>query len=546
MQTKNSSPIPNPQSLIPGVLKICAIALWCWGQPGSLAAQAEDINLKVGVVQRFGSEPTDELTLKATPGDQLSLQFLAGNMQPQTLETDQVTLEIAMQSLSKPVLVEHLVLSDHATFETAEDAANQWRSLGLEVEVTQPERWQVWAKRDIYQTPLVRRLLLQSLQGKGYDTVRLESQLLEEVPRVSFVVDGYRYSRQRIEIESQNNLVQVTPGNNKPNPRLYAGTLNIQPNAYGTYTLVNTVSLETYLRGVVPHEIGPEAPYNAVEAQAIIARTYVLRNLRRFSADNYQICADTHCQVYWGLTGTVPKADRAIAQTQGVVLTYNNELVDALYSSTSGGVTAPFSDSWNGSERPYLKAVIDSPKPIWDLSKKPLGNEENLREFINLKEGFNESGRSPFRWRVENSIEQIQQDLQRYLQKIKHPLADFTQIEQMQVVQRSSAGRILKLTVQTDKGIVELQKNEIRSAFYPPRSTLFYLDPIYGADETLKGYAYVGGGFGHGVGLSQYGSYNLANLGWSGEEILKFYYPGTEIQPLNDSIVFWKDSDPVR
>ena len=68
------------------------------------------------------------------------------------------------------------------------------------------------------------------------------------------------------------------------NARLYAGQLNLQPNAYGTYTLVNKVPLETYLRGVVPYEIGTNAPKAAMEAQAIIARTYALRNLRRFAS----------------------------------------------------------------------------------------------------------------------------------------------------------------------------------------------------------------------------------------------------------------------
>ena len=132
------------------------------------------------------------------------------------------------------------------------------------------------------------------------------------------------------------------------------GNLRLQPNAYGTYTLVNTVPIETYLRGVIPHEIGPKAPFNAAKAQTIIARTYALRNVRRFQADGYQLSADTHCQVYYGLTGTTATADKAIAQTNSLVLTYQNELVDALYSSTTGGVTARFSDVWNGAERPLL------------------------------------------------------------------------------------------------------------------------------------------------------------------------------------------------
>jgi SpoIID/LytB domain protein len=354
------------------------------------------------------------------------------------------------------------------------------------------------------------------------------------------VVNGFRYNRRELEISAQKNLIQVSRGANNKNPRLYGGRLRLQPNAYGTYTLVNQVPLETYLRGVVPHEIGGGAPYAAVVAQTILARTYALRNLRRFTADNYQLCADVHCQVYKGLTDTVPLADKAIAQTKGLVLTYNNELIDALYSSMTGGVTAPFSDVWNGQERPYLTARVDSPNAVWDLSQKSLADESNLRQFLNLKQGFNETGRDVFRWRRTQTLEQITKHLQRYLKNRNHPLVNFTTVKQIQIVERSPAGRILKLVVQTDIGNIEIDKNDARSAFEPPLSTLYYLEPIYGTDKILKGYAFVGGGFGHGVGMSQYGSYNLANIGWSGEQILNFYYPGTQIQPLSSSLVLWQ------
>ena len=88
-------------------------------------------------------------------------------------------------------------------------------------------------------------------------------------------------------------------------------------------------------------------------------------------------------------------------------------------------------------------------------------------------------------------------------------------------------------------------KNEIRSALQPPRSTFFYLEPLYNDAKVLNGYAFIGGGFGHGVGLSQYGSYNLANIGWSAEQILAFYYPQTQLKPLDDSIVFWQEYLPT-
>ncbi len=520
------------------MMAMCLLGVTLLWEP---AAKAKDVELKVGVVQRFGEKPTDQLTLQSTPGDRLTVRFLSGDMKPQTQQVESLKLETLMQPLPAPAVEERLVLSNHSTFETAEDSAKQWKQRGIEVEVAQPDAWQVWAKRDVYQTPLVRRMLLQTLKSQGDTSAYLDTKVLPKVPRVSFVLNGFRYSRRQLEIRAGKNLIQVRAGKDDRNPRLYAGSMQLQPNAYGTYTLVNQVPLEIYLRGVVPYEIGAGAPYAAVEAQAIIARTYALRNLRRFAADEYELCADTHCQVYKGLTGTVPLTDQAVAATKGLVLTFNNELVDALYSSTTGGVTAPFSDIWNGVQRPYLKAVVDAPNSVWNLSQKSLANEQNFRQFINLKQGFNETKMNAFRWSYTRTVEQIADYLRRYLKRRRHPLANFTQIQQMQVVQRSPAGRVLKLVVQTDKGVIEIDKNEARSAFEPPLSTLYYLEPIYGEDKTLKGYAFVGGGFGHGVGFSQYGSHNLAKLGWSPQRILSFYYPGTQIQPLNDSIVFWQE-----
>ncbi|WP_017720200.1 SpoIID/LytB domain-containing protein [Kamptonema formosum] len=525
-------------------------SLWLLGLTGSLApAQTpRDIELQVGVVQRFGAKPNDELTLKARWGDRLTLNFNS-NGEPVSVKASEVKLEIQMEPLPSKGVDERLVLGTYRSFESAEETATQWRAKGIEVEIAQPRRWQVWAKRDAYSSPLVRRLLLQSLQAQGDKKAYLETNIVEQAPAPTWTVSGKRYSAPQLEITAGTGRIQFKEGKDKKSERLYPGILRLQPNAYGTYTLVNQVPLETYLRGVVPHEIGGEAPYASVEAQAILARTYVLRNLRRFATDGYQICANTNCQVYKGLTGTWADADRAVAATAGKVLTYKNELVDALYYSTSGGVTAPFSDIWHGPERPYLQTVIDAPTSnVWDLSGQSLENEENFRRFISLKKGFNEEGKELFRWREESSLENMNKDLRRYLEDKKHPLANFKTIQQIQVVQRSRSGRALNMTVQTDAGTVELEKDEILRAFYAPLSTLFYVEPVYKKDskdskdsKSLKGYAFVGGGFGHGVGMSQIGSYKLAKMGWPSERILSFYYPGTQILPLSDSITFWRD-----
>ncbi|MDJ1168601.1 SpoIID/LytB domain-containing protein [Roseofilum sp. BLCC_M154] len=494
--------------------------------------------LKIGIEQRFGDQVGETLTLTALPGDRLTLRYATTEGEA-TLETDSVKLQIEMKPLPQPMVEERVVLSTHRSFESAEHDAQKWQERGLEVEIANPERWQVWAKREVYNTPLLRRLLLDSLKSEGNTIAHIETKVLRTYPQAYWIVNGYRYNRRSLEVESGNNRIQVV--HTGGTTRLYGGSLRMQPNAYGNYTLVNFVPLETYLRGVVPHEIGPQAPPAAVEAQAILARTYTLRNLRRFAIDDYELCATTDCQVYWGLGDASARADRAISVTRSLVATYENELVDALYSSTTGGVTAPFEDVWDGQARPYLRAVVDSTGSIWDLSQKSLGNEANLRQFLNLKQGFNETGWNRFRWSYSTSLTEMAEFLNKYLTNRNHPMAGIQKIDRVEVTERAPSGRVLTMEVQTDKGPLEISKDQIRNAFYPPISTLFYLDPMMDENQMLKGYTFVGGGFGHGVGLSQTGAYRLAELGWNGEQIVQFYFPGTQIQPLNEAIVFWRD-----
>jgi peptidoglycan hydrolase-like amidase len=553
-------------------------ASWTVAKPSNAQTAPADPGLDVGVVQRFGSDAKDEMVLKPQTGDSLTLKFRVQD-QPQILTTTgDVKVKVEMQPLPQLKVTERVVLSTHRSFESAEDSATQWKSQGIEVEVAQPRQWQVWAKRDTYMTPLLRRLLMQNLQANGAATAFIDTQTQQQEPKAAITVNGTRYQQDEMEFSATTNQITVTSSRPDEGTRLYAGTLKLQPNAYGTYTLVNQVPLETYLRGVVPHEIGPNAPSPAVQAQAILARTYVLRNLRRFAIDNYQICADTQCQVYRGLTGTIPEADRAIAATRGMVVTYNNELIDALYSSTTGGITAPFSSVWNGPDRPYLQAVVDSVQNVWNLPQRSLANEDNFRTFINLKQGFNEVGWDMFRWRIESPLTDIARGLRVYLQSKQHPLANLTQVKELKVTERSPAGRVQKMQVTTDRGVIELEKDEILRALEPPNSTLFYLDPVYetprpqpspsasavvnpdpvqnlaqsaapaspspsAAAKVLKGYAFVGGGLGHGVGMSQTGAYHLGELGWSSDQILSFYYPGTQLQPLHPGIAFWREPE---
>ena len=531
---------------------------------GSAQAQTPlNPDIQIGLVQRFGEETDDTLVLTPLTGDTLTVSFET-NGQPQTLTTQQLTLEVGMEPLPEPVLQEWVVLSSHRSFESAEESALQWQERGIATEVAQPNAWQVWAKRSDYNTPLLRRLLLESLHGEGHANTFIDSRVLKEVPKAAFIADGYRYSRPQFRITSANRRVQIVE--NGGSRKLFGGDFRLQPNAYGDYTLVNQVPIELYLRGVVPHEIGPSAPQAAVQAQAVLARTYALRNLRRFAIDNYELCADTQCQVYRGLSGTVERADRAIAATQGQVLTYNNELIDALYSSTTGGITARFSDVWNGFDRPYLQPVIDSVITSWDLAARPLSDESNFRAFIGLDTRFNEDDWPTFRWQRSGTLPEITAGVREYLTNRSNPLASLKTVTGLTVTERSNTGRVQTLLVNTDIGDFELHKNEVVSALIPPRSQFFYLEPMYGqpapaaansapdavstpqqipAEKApiLKGYTFIGGGFGHGVGMSQTGSYRLGEIGWPYERILQFYYPNTQLLPISNDLVFWPDPE---
>ena len=528
------SPLQAPITAVFTTLGVISLGIL----PNPVAAQPLNPEIKVGIIQRFGSEADDTIEIKAPAGDQLTVVMQRADGGVDNLTTNQLSLDIQQRPLEAPELYERLVLSTHRSFESAEDSANQWRAKGIAVEMAQPKGWQVWAKRDVYHTPLLRRLLLDSITQQGISGPYLDSKVLETAPQASAVANYYRYSRDEIEISSGGRTVLV---NGVP----YPGDLRLQPNSYGTYTLVNNVEIEDYLRGVVPHEIGPSAPQTAVEAQTVLARTYALRNLRRFEVDDYEMCATTQCQVYFGWKDNLPRADQAIAATRGQVLTYNNELIDAVYSSTTGGVTAAFTDVWNGAPRPYLQPVVDSVQGAWSLASRDLSNEQNFRQFINLRQGFNEDGWKYFRWTTKSSLPDLNKELRKYLEGKQHPLADFDTIQSIQVLKRAKGGRIQQLQVVTDRGDIVLVKDEMIRAFEAPNSLLSYLEPLVDGNKRLTGYKFIGGGLGHGVGMSQTGSYNLSRLGWSHSRILNFYYPNTQLQPLNPSISYWTNPTPT-
>lgn len=147
--------------------------------------------------------------------------------------------------------------------------------------------------------------------------------------------------------------------NNSPvrfNDKPYRGRLEVFANPRGALTVVNVLSLEDYVRGVVPNELSPGS-YPAIEAlkaQAVAARTYAIRNRNQFAAQGFDLLPTTRSQVYGGLSTEQPLSTRAVEETRGIVATYQNEPINALYTSTCGGRTEDAENIFNEAT-PYLR-----------------------------------------------------------------------------------------------------------------------------------------------------------------------------------------------
>jgi peptidoglycan hydrolase-like amidase len=178
--------------------------------------------------------------------------------------------------------------------------------------------------------------------------------------RMAVELDGNRYlvvpmdTRIRIQPPSAPRTARL-----QLDDRSYRGVVEVFGNARDTFTVVNELPLEEYLLGVVPNELSPTTfgQLEALKAQAVAARTYILKNMGQYRAEGYDICDTDACQVYFGAGTEDPLATRAINETRGVVATHDGQLINALYSSTCGGRTESVENIFE-EKLPYLVSVL--------------------------------------------------------------------------------------------------------------------------------------------------------------------------------------------
>ena len=327
-------------------------------------------------------------------------------------------------------------------------------------------------------------------------------------------------------------------------PALYRGVIElVKPACKENMFLVNNVlDLETYLLGVVPNEMPVRFGLEALKVQAIAARNYALRP-REKKIHEFDVCDSVACQVYFGANTEMPLATQAVEETRGMVGQYEDNLIVALYSSTSGGYTESYENAFlpkDDVKYPYLSAVPDNSKTT------SLEEEETAKEFYTSEFDSFEKDSRYFRWTREWTKKELENVLKQELPiafKSEHSFPelknsqDFGNLKEIKVVKRGQSGKIVSLEIVTDKNTFTVQKElVIRRLFkcqgkaLPSANVVF--EPEYDSNNNLVKIKAYGGGYGHGVGMSQYGAGGMAKAGHTFDEIFRHYYSDTTIDLL--------------
>ncbi len=345
-----------------------------------------------------------------------------------------------------------------------------------------------------------------------------------------------------VQITSNYGLLGVTGLKRAGKQALYHGAFELIKNNNNTFNLVNMIEVEEYLKGVVPNEMPVHFGLEALKAQSVAARNYVL-SPRTKASPNYDVVDSVASQVYFGANTEKPLSNQAVAETEGVVAIYNWDLILAQYSSTAGGYTESYSHAFSdpvtkafpSPEKPYLKAKPDI------IGQEPLNSEEKASAYYKSKPTAYDIRSPYFRWEREWTADELKNALELTLPaqsatgfvkpafKKGEKLDDLVEIK---VLKRGDSGKIVEMEIVTRSQTYKVFKElVIRRLMTNNGKALPSANVVFENEQDENGNllsvkAY-GGGFGHGVGLSQYGAgFMGSELHKSYDKILQHYYTG--------------------
>lgn len=326
---------------------------------------------------------------------------------------------------------------------------------------------------------------------------------------------------------------------------LYHGVFELVKTKNGYFNLVNMIEVEDYLKGVVPNEMPVHFGLEALKAQSVAARNYVL-SPRTKSSPNYDVVDSVASQVYFGANTEKALSTQAVKETEGIVALYDWNLILAQYSSTAGGYTESYSHAFSdpttkefpSKEKPYLVAKPDI------LSQTPLNTEEAASAYYKSKPDSYDVRSTYFRWTREWSAEELKKALQAtlatqsatgFVKPAFNKGDSLDDLVELRVIRRGDSGKIIEMEIVTKSQTYKVYKELVvrrlitKDGKALPSANVVFENEKDENGELISVKAY-GGGFGHGVGMSQYGAGFMATeLKLPFTKILKHYYTGISL-----------------
>jgi SpoIID/LytB domain protein len=362
----------------------------------------------------------------------------------------------------------------------------------------------------------------------------------------------------------------------------FEGTLEIRDNADGTQTAINRLDVEDYLSSVITSEMSATSSLELLKAHAVISRSWVLKPIlhpqnavqhcstvvqnsstlnhteqpegllnasesehivwyERDAHEGFDVCADDHCQRYEGITRrdehpeAAANVQKAIDATRGQVLMYDGKVCDARFYKACGGATELFENAWANEHYDYLEPVRDEiGTPLPDLTI-----EENAQAFIRTSpsaycnttderilsqvlNNYDQETKDFYRWTVQYTKEELSEIIR------ERSGIDFGEILDLVPIKRGPSARLYEMQIVGSKRTMVIGKElEIRKWLSKSHlySSAFVVDRNENGDFILTG-----AGWGHGVGLCQIGAAVMADKGYTYEQILAHYFPGSKLE----------------
>jgi stage II sporulation protein D len=301
-------------------------------------------------------------------------------------------------------------------------------------------------------------------------------------------VNDFYLKGQRFSITSADKYIAI-------DGQMHCGSIIMYPGDNKDILVINEINIDKYLEGLISIELSPKWELTAMKVQAVIARSYALYQKQANLDKPYHLTSTVAHQLYKGIEHANAKTKQAVFETRGEVLTYGGQPVMAVYHSCCGGRTENAHDVWS-SNQPYLKSV-----------------------FCGACSGYDK-----YFWKITVPRGTLYKKLR------QAGYADTGGLESVAITKRSRTNRMQEITFSGKRGSVVLPGNEFRSVlgFSDMRSTNFIV-----RESADRGYIeFLGTGFGHAVGLCQWGARARAQHGETYRDILQYYYPGTTLQKL--------------